>query len=274
MMQTFSPIAKQTKIKKNASFNNKKGSLFFKPSFKIQRKCKDSDPEEKLLRKEDTPQATKANNETNSYINSLSSKGSLLPKEARSFFEPRFRHDFSDVKIHHDNDAAKSAQSINALAYTTGNNIVFNKNQFSIESYVGKKLLAYELTHVVQQFSGINPIQKKDDDSSKKDNTTGWENDMESFSKVAVEHYLMFDRNLLSDSVQSIHCSAGSLISRECMITTKGGIKVTVRWETDTKRVIVKSCINDDCIACGYTYSVDDKSNLIFEKIKCWGYAE
>src|SRR5262249_51142380 len=65
--------------------------------------------------------------------------------------------DFSDVKIHTDHAASKSAQSINALAYTTGNNIVFNQNQFSPESESGKKLLAHELTHVVQQQSGIAP---------------------------------------------------------------------------------------------------------------------
>ena len=155
MMQTFSPIAKQTKIKKNASLNNKSASLFFKPSFKIQRKCKDCEAEEKLQRKEIRSQATEANNETNSYINSLSSKGGPLPESTRNFFEPRFGHDFSEVKIHNDTDAAKSSQSINALAYTVGNDIVFNQNQFSPESDSGKKLLAHELTHVVQQNSGL-----------------------------------------------------------------------------------------------------------------------
>jgi hypothetical protein len=51
--------------------------------------------------------------------------------------------------------AAKSAQSINALAYTSGNNIVFNKDQFNPGTEPGKKLLAHELTHVVQQSNGI-----------------------------------------------------------------------------------------------------------------------
>jgi hypothetical protein len=272
MMQKVSLIAKQTKIKKNASLNKKKASLFFEPSFKIQRKCKDSDAEEKLFRKEDTPQATKANNETNSYINSLSSKGWLLPKEARSFFEPRFRHDFSDVKIHNNHDAAKSAQSINALAYTVSNNIVFNQNQFSPQSDSGKKLLAHELTHVAQQASGISSIQKKDDPSTNENNSNGWERDMESFSKVVTEHYLTFDRNLLSDSVQSIRCAAESAETKHCTLTTVGGIKVSVEWNIATRKVVVKACINDDCLACGYQYSVKDDSAPIFEKIKCWPY--
>jgi hypothetical protein len=86
-------------------------------------------------------------------VNSLSSKGATLPGPVRHFFEPRFGHDFSHVRIHTDSIAAKSAQSINALAYTSGNNIVFNRNQFAPETEAGKKLLGHELTHVVQQTS-------------------------------------------------------------------------------------------------------------------------
>jgi len=110
-----------------------------------------------ISRKENSSQPTEANSEVSSYINSFSSKGSPLPDTAKSFFEPRLGYDFSDVKIHNDSDAAKSSQSVNALAYTVGNNIVFNQNQFSPETDSGKKLLAHELTHVVQQKS-INPF--------------------------------------------------------------------------------------------------------------------
>jgi hypothetical protein len=260
------------------SFGEGRGEVFFKPApvsiSGLQRKCKDCGDEEKLHRKESSSQAIEAGGELTSYINSLSSKGSPLPDSSRSFFEPRFGPDFSGVKIHNDADAAKSSQSVNALAYTVGNNIVFNQNQFSPDNDGGKKLLAHELTHVAQQTSGISSIQKKDDKSVDQNNTNGWENDMESFSKVATEHYLMFDRNLLSDSVQTIQCSADTQITRECTVTTKNGIKITVHWDTETNRVVVKSCINDDCLACGYTYSIDGKSNLIFEKIKCWIYAK
>ena len=126
----------------------------------VQRKCAHCEEEEKLLRKENKSQSTEAGSETNSYISSLSSKGSSLSKEARSFFEPRFGYDFSDVKIHNDSEAAKSADGINALAYTNGNNIVFNQNQFSPESDGGKKLLAHELTHVVQQNGKSYSIQR------------------------------------------------------------------------------------------------------------------
>jgi hypothetical protein len=78
-----------------------------------------------------------------------------MPDSSRKFFEPRFGHDFSNVKLHTDPDAAESAQSINALAYTSGNNIVFNTGQYSPGSESGKKLMAHELTHVVQQGGAI-----------------------------------------------------------------------------------------------------------------------
>ena len=69
--------------------------------------------------------------------------------------ENRFGYDFSRVKIHTDTVATKSAQSINALAYTSGNNIVFDEGQYSPNTANGKKLLAHELTHVVQQAKGL-----------------------------------------------------------------------------------------------------------------------
>ena len=126
-----------------------------------QRKCAHCEEEEKLQRKEISSQPTETSSETSTYINSLSSKGSSLPESARSFFESRFEHAFSHVKIHNDSEAAKSADSINALAYTSGNNIVFNQNQFSPESGSGRKLLAHELTHVVQQSTNDSIISRQ-----------------------------------------------------------------------------------------------------------------
>jgi hypothetical protein len=130
---------------------------FFKPNSysisQVQRKCQHCEDEEKLHRKESSSENTNVSGEVASYISSLSSKGSPLPETSRSFFEPRFGQDFSGVRIHNDAESAKSSQAVNALAYTVGNNIVFNQHQFSPESDSGKRLLAHELTHVVQQQS-------------------------------------------------------------------------------------------------------------------------
>jgi hypothetical protein len=83
--------------------------------------------------------------------NVLSSSGQPLDAGTRAFMEPRFRHDFSGVRVHTDARAAESARAVNALAYTVGNKIVFGAGQYMPETMGGKRLLAHELTHVVQQ---------------------------------------------------------------------------------------------------------------------------
>jgi len=89
----------------------------------------------------------------------INSEGAPLDTETKNFFEPRFGRNFSDVRIHRDSAAERSAQSINAHAYTVGNHIVFNSNRYSPQTRAGKKLLAHELTHVTQQSSLIQPYR-------------------------------------------------------------------------------------------------------------------
>lgn len=132
----------------------------------VQRKCEHCEEEEKKMqRKEFGNEEVVAEDSLESYVGSLSGGGQPLPNEVRSFYEPRFGYDFSNVKIHTDTVAAKSAQSINALAYTSGSNIVFNNGQYSPNTGNGKKLLGHELTHVVQQGVGVSKtaIQKQVD---------------------------------------------------------------------------------------------------------------
>ena len=81
----------------------------------------------------------------------LSSPGQPLDRDTRAFMEPRFGHDFSGVRVHADARAAQSARAVNALAYTVGRDVVFGMGQYMPETMGGKRLLAHELTHVVQQ---------------------------------------------------------------------------------------------------------------------------
>ncbi len=80
--------------------------------------------------------------------------GSPLSDEARSFMEPRFGTDFSDVKVHTDSSAVQMNQDIQAQAFTHGQDIYFNSGKYSPDTNEGKSLLAHELTHVVQQRGG------------------------------------------------------------------------------------------------------------------------
>jgi hypothetical protein len=83
----------------------------------------------------------------------LRSPGQPLDTEARAFMEPRFGHDFSQVRVHTGPRAAESARAVNALAYRVGKNVVFGAGQYVPEAAAGRKLIAHELTHVVQQAS-------------------------------------------------------------------------------------------------------------------------
>ena len=81
----------------------------------------------------------------------LQSPGKPLGPSSRAFFEPRFGRDFSRVRVHVDERAARSAQSVGALAYTVGPHIAFAAGQFAPGSDHGRHLLAHELVHTIQQ---------------------------------------------------------------------------------------------------------------------------
>ena len=81
----------------------------------------------------------------------LGSPGQRLDPATRAFFEPRFGHDFSQVQVHTDGKAAESARAVNALAYTVGQDVVFGGAQYAPGTDQGRRLLAHELTHTLQQ---------------------------------------------------------------------------------------------------------------------------
>jgi hypothetical protein len=84
------------------------------------------------------------------FVHSLG-PGQPLEPEVSDSMESRFGTDFKDVRVHTDSRAAASARSINAQAFTSGRNVVFGSNEYAPHTPAGRKLLAHELTHVVQQ---------------------------------------------------------------------------------------------------------------------------
>lgn len=81
----------------------------------------------------------------------LRSPARPLDPDARASMESRFGHDFGKVRVHDDARAVESAQAVDALAYTVGRDIVFATGQYAPQTTKGRRLLAHELTHVVQQ---------------------------------------------------------------------------------------------------------------------------
>ena len=88
----------------------------------------------------------------------LRSPGKPLDARTRAYFEPRFGYDFSRVRVHRDGRAAESARTVNALAYTVGNHIALGD---SPDSESGQRILAHELTHVVQKEKESAPTLRR-----------------------------------------------------------------------------------------------------------------
>ncbi|HBL58851.1 MAG TPA: hypothetical protein DDZ80_10140 [Cyanobacteria bacterium UBA8803] len=88
-------------------------------------------------------------------IQNSRASGSPLPLSVRRFMEPRFNADFSNVKIHTGDNAARLNRQVNAQAFTMGNQIFFGRNKFQPDSQEGKELIAHELTHTIQQGEAI-----------------------------------------------------------------------------------------------------------------------
>lgn len=91
--------------------------------------------------------------------------GEPLPSATRNYFEPRFGFDFSQVRIHADEEAATASRAVKAEAYTIGRHVVFGDQRYQPNTREGQLLLAHELTHVVQQRSGAQRLQRRLDDA-------------------------------------------------------------------------------------------------------------
>jgi hypothetical protein len=94
----------------------------------------------------------------------LSGPAAPLHAGDRAFMEARFGYDFGRVRVHQGTEAAESARGVNALAYTVGNHVVFGAGNYSPGTSHGRRLLAHELVHVIQQDGGgETPVQRAPD---------------------------------------------------------------------------------------------------------------
>ena len=104
-------------------------------------------------------QAQASNSPTFSEFLSGKGSGAPLQRSTRDFMESRFGEDFSGVRVHTDAHAARSAEQINAVAYTSGSDIFFAQGQYRPDTDAGRHLLAHELTHTIQQGGGPVSMQ-------------------------------------------------------------------------------------------------------------------
>lgn len=137
------------------------------PEPKVQRACAACDggkpcpkcagEESVLRRKAKAPGDASHQEAPDDFIHDLGS-GAPLEVSMRAFMEPRFGQDFSKVRLHTDARASESAWALNAVAYTVGRNVVFAAGQYSPGTSEGRRLIAHELTHVLQQVGNYSAL--------------------------------------------------------------------------------------------------------------------
>lgn len=122
----------------------------------LQRKCKECEEEENLQKKENSSVAAGiAPEQISSQLQSSRGSGCPLPDPVVSEMSRKIGSDFSGVQIHTDTKAVQLSRSLGARAFTHGSDIYFNSGEYNPAMSKGKHLLAHELTHVVQQNSGL-----------------------------------------------------------------------------------------------------------------------
>lgn len=131
----------------------------------------------------------------NTYVRSMRSIGQPLSESTRNFFEQRFCYNFSHVRVHTDSKASKIARALNAKAFAVGQNIVFGSTYYKPETIAGKKLLAHELTHIVQkngsfsQQNQMNLVNRVPDDNYENEYTLSldYNHDFEVFQQAVID---------------------------------------------------------------------------------------
>lgn len=149
--------------------------------------------EEEAVQMKSGPASTKADGHRSSYANPKISrqiresagKGQPLPPQTQAEMESGFRVSFRDVHIHTDKRANEMNSFLNAQAFTHGKDIYFNVGKYQPESTEGKRLLAHELTHVVQQGGDNDELINKNgrDSNSSNGSQTSSTNSSESLEE-------------------------------------------------------------------------------------------
>jgi hypothetical protein len=148
----------------------------------------------------------------------LRSPGQPLDPGTRAFMEPRFGYDFSRVRVHTGAAAEESARDVNAQAYTVGRDVVFGEGRFAPEARAGRRLIAHELTHVVQQSRTGPRLARSPDPAAAAANLTEQqmaeiENKYATFKTIYTSDLtLTTDRALTDDEVAEIESRVKQLL--------------------------------------------------------------
>jgi len=235
----------------------------------------------------------------------LRSPGKPLDSATRAFMEPRFGHDFSRVRVHTDARAEKSAELLKARAYTVKDNVIFGAGQFVPMTDGGRRLIAHELAHVVQQASGASAqIQRmpsegtQDDmaqgqgeqapsgqgttqgiqDSPQADDPNpcaGWEQDPQSFSIALAKFFYGTDFPNPKGQNPSVVSVTGAWDPKVAFwVAFDNGDTVGISMKHVPTKHMAVACAKvgnlcDINNRCEYTYSCSASGSIAFSKLRC-----
>jgi hypothetical protein len=201
--------------------------------------------------------------------------GVALDASTRAFMEPRFEHDFSHVRIHADGRAAAEARAANARAFTIGRDIVFGAGEYQPRTVAGRRLLAHELTHVVQQASGLSAsIAQRQPGEGEGDEKIGCEQhikDEQSLAWDVANHYRVTKLGLERSSVEKFDCF-GQQPTRARAVHFPDGIiiQVTIPASTSERIVAIKDVPKPQGPRCSYDYHcLKNGGGIVLEDEKC-----
>ena len=141
----------------------------------IQKQCNCSSCSgESAVQKKSNDHSSSTSKSFESKLNSTKGGGNGMDNRTKENMESSFGADFSGVRIHNDSEAAEMSSDIGARAFTHGNDIYFNQNQYDPNSKEGKRLLAHELTHTVQQGASLQKKEQVENKSDKKVQGSFW----------------------------------------------------------------------------------------------------
>ena len=158
------------------------------PNTSLQRKCAACEEEEEgqeLMRKAESGAGVTAGPSLIYHLNASKGSGRPLPSRTKGFMENSFGKDLSQVRVHSDRKAIEMSRGIQAKAFTHGNDIYFNAGEFRPHTSGGKRLLAHELAHTIQQGGKVSrsTVQREGDDKK-----GGEEKEITSKVEVVTEH--------------------------------------------------------------------------------------
>ncbi len=209
------------------------------------RRQKIKEEDEDKLQAKSTSDFTSHLDGIENHIQSMKGRGNPLSEEERTIFEPRFGADFSQVRLHTDTNAAQVARLVNARAFTTGRDIVFGEGQYAPETTTGQRLLAHELTHVVQQRNGrlgnnskayqeemfgYKPVQINNESLASKIQREGGQTSTRFIMAIFVDLTNQTVSWIYSDGMisETYECSTGAgLCNSDCNSPNRGGSACT-----------------------------------------------